>query len=83
MKICNCIKEIEMKSFTKEEAEKYEDSLNKLFKPLGVMPKRLHYEKRIQELTRALNDYANYNIKANKELMLEWTKELTELLERM
>jgi hypothetical protein len=51
--------------------------------PLGVMPKRVYNEKRVQELTRALNDYANYNIKANKELMLEWTKELTELLERM
>lgn len=49
--------------------------------PLGVMPRWLHNEKRIQDLTRALNDYAIHSIKDNKALMLEWTKELTELLE--
>lgn len=48
--------------------------------PLGVMPKWLHTEKRIQDLTRALNDYAIHGIKDNKALMLEWAKELTDLL---
>ena len=49
--------------------------------PLGVMPKYIFEEKRIQDLCRALYEYAEYKIdKQTAESMREWSIELEERL---
>lgn len=46
--------------------------------PLGVMPRRIHDEKRRQELGGAIARYIEAGLPVN----LEWVKEYNELLER-
>ena len=49
--------------------------------PIGVMPNRIYEMNRIRDLTRALYEYAQYDIKNNTAIMLEWVEELTLRLE--
>lgn len=51
--------------------------------PLGVTPEYIYEEKRIRELTRAINDYSNFNIKNNKDILIQWSKELIKRLENI
>jgi hypothetical protein len=44
--------------------------------PLGVMPRRIHEEKRINDLARAIRDYLDAGILPSP----EWAEELTDLL---
>ena len=48
--------------------------------PIGVMPEVLHEEIRMQELSRAINDYMNFNAIKNINVLRQWTKELDERL---
>ena len=49
--------------------------------PLGVMPKSIHKELRIQELCRALYEYSIYHpIESKADFMSIWAEELHELL---
>jgi hypothetical protein len=51
--------------------------------PLGIMPKYIYEIKRIQDIVRALNDYTQYDVIDNIDIMIEWSKELTERLENL
>lgn len=52
--------------------------------PLEVMPKHIYKIHRVQELTRALNDYANSDLLINYyDLMIQWSNELIERLETL
>lgn len=82
MKICNCtLPYINPNACDHCSNNPYKNWTDNLRPPLGVMPKWLCNEKRIQEITRALNEYANFDIPGNKKSMLEWAKELVKLLE--
>ena len=49
--------------------------------PIGVMPSRIYEMNRIRDLACALDEYAQYDIKNNTAIMLEWVEELTLRLE--
>jgi len=49
--------------------------------PIGVMPSRIYEMNRIRDLACALDAYAQYDVKNNIAIMLEWTSELTKRLE--
>lgn len=52
--------------------------------PLGITPKYIYEIHRVQEICRALNDYAQSDLLINYyDLMLEWTDELKEKLDSL
>ena len=50
--------------------------------PIRVMPKNLYEHKRIQDLCRALYDYA-YFYSDKHSIMLEWCREIIERVENI
>ena len=67
-------------NFQIENIEFIDDNIIK--PPLGVTPKYIFEIQRIQNLTRALYEYAHFNPSdMNYSSMLDWTKELFERLE--
>ena len=51
--------------------------------PLGVMPKYIYEEQRIQDICRALYEYSNYDTIKEKQIMLEWSEELVQRLKNL
>ena len=57
----------------------YEPSYS-LKTPLGVIPKKYHRMKRIQELARAIKEFVDYDIEGNLDYLDKWSEELNWLV---
>lgn len=61
---------------------KYPENEEEYRKPLGLMPEKIHEEKRISELSRAIYEYADVlSIENNIDILIEWTDELSRRLD--
>ena len=81
---CHYCFQYKFKLFEECIKEKYKDvkPKQKPKPPLGVTPKNIFEMIRVQDLTRALQDYAHNDTSINNyELMLGWAEELVERLE--